>query len=131
MRDPFARAQVMHHGRPQSTGPAPAGVGVGPGAPPATAAPMAPSPTTAQAVPPQMNFLHMSKAMGLGHMKLDKNPATARTQLIQHLQKHFGQNYMGNPQAQQLLEAFNQHSTGAAPGGADTAMAANLKALLG
>ena len=125
MIDPFARAKAMHAGLPAIGKPAMPQA--------ATAPPMAAQPTLAQKVQPQMNFLELSKSMGLGHLKLDKNPVQARTQLMQHLQKHFGNDYMANPQVSKLLEAFNQHATGtsASPNMVDSGTAGTLKALMG
>lgn len=122
MIDPFARAKAMH------TQPA------GAPAPASPAAPMTAGPTMAKAVPPQMNFMTMSKQMGLGHLKLDKNPALARSQLTAHLAKQFGPDYMQNPQVAKLMEAFNQHSTVSPSdlsGMSTTAGEQNLKAILG
>lgn len=130
MRDPFLRAQQMHQNAQQQGSVAQGGIGTGPGAPASPAAPQAQGPTMQQVVPPQQNFMAMSKQMGLGQMRLDSNPAKARVQLLQQLHQKFGNDYMSNPKVASLLEAFNQHATTDTTT-VDEPLAGNLKALLG
>jgi len=97
-----------------------------PAAPPVAAAPaMPPPPQGPQAL------ANASKKVGLEHLKLDKNPVVARTQLMQHLQTKYGPNYATHPEAKQMLDAFNSHNAGQDTSSLSAPTAASMKALLG
>lgn len=118
MQDPFLKARAMHAGMPQQMG-----------APAAPAAPMPAGPTA-----PQAHGMDLGAAMhkaGISHLQLDKNPTIARAQLMQHLSQKYGPGYVSHPEAQQVLNAFNQQPTQGQTAAMPTNQAKNMQALLG
>lgn len=102
MRDPFNRAHNLHDSRMSVPS-----LGQPLAAP---AAPMAPGVKPMQETmqpPSKDDFTMLAKQAGIGHLKLDKNPQIARTQLLTHLKSKYGAGYMDHPEVTKLLEAFN------------------------
>ena len=123
MRDPFNRAHQMH----QSNMAVPS-MGQPPAAP---AAPVAPTMQSTVTPAPKVDFAQLAKKAGIGHLKLDKNPAIARTQLITHLKNKYGQDYMSHPEASKLLDAFNGADPSSTTPNLTTGQAKTLGSLIG
>lgn len=78
----------------------------------------------------------LAKHFGIDQNSLDKNPAIARAQVIQHLHQSLGPNFMQHPGVKDLLANFQSGIGGTQPtagaiSGQNVTQAKNLKAFLG
>lgn len=105
MKDLFSRAREIHaHAQggalgQQQSQPSVTGAHGAPG--------RSPGPVSNQVLPTG-NFGALAKQLGIGHVKLDKNPVIARAQLMKHLEQKFGPQYMSQKGVRELLAAYAQ-----------------------